>query len=108
MEVIATVALEGAQVVGATELAPELLEEGPAVLRRLGPGLPHEVGPVVLNHRVVVEERVVHVEEEDDVSTRAHGRSDSARGFDSMAHQACWSRSRISLRASAGPSLPAA
>lgn len=60
------VALERAEVVGVTEFGAQLLEEGPIVLRAFGADFAFEVAFEVGGDAVVVEQRVVHVEQEDD------------------------------------------
>ena len=61
------VALQGAEVVGVAELGPQLLEDRPVVGAAVGADLGVEVPAQVLGDPIVVEQRVVDVEEEDDV-----------------------------------------
>jgi hypothetical protein len=56
--------LEGAEVVGVPELLAQLLEDLPVVLLELVTEVRDEVRAKILDDAVVVEERVVHVEEE--------------------------------------------
>ena len=81
------VPLQGAEVVGVAQLAPERLEDRPVVIGGPGAGLAHEGGVVVALGRVVVEQRIVHVEEEHDVLARHHEPSDLGRAFDAIGHQ---------------------
>jgi hypothetical protein len=58
------VALEGAQVVGVPELPPQLLEELEVLFGGAGAHLAVEIAPEIGDNAVVVEQRVVDVEEE--------------------------------------------
>ena len=61
------VPLQGAEVVGVAELVPELLEQLPVVAAAVLADLGVEVRAQVGGDAVVVEQRVVDVEQEDDV-----------------------------------------
>jgi hypothetical protein len=60
----ATVALQGPQVIRVTKLGSHMFEEAPVMLRALDAHLTIEVGVQVGDDTVVVEQRVVHVEQE--------------------------------------------
>src|SRR5207253_322771 len=72
--VLDPVALQRAQVVGVAELGAEVLEDGPVACFGLGTDLAPEIAPQVRGDAVVVDERVVDVEEEDDGARRCHPR----------------------------------
>ena len=64
-------ALEGAEVVGVTVLAPQLLEDGPVALLPFGAERVEQMALEVGDDRVVVEQRVVDVNQVNEVP---HGR----------------------------------
>src|SRR5512140_783157 len=66
VRVIETVALQGAEVIRVTQLGSQLLEDLPIAIPALGPELAREVRAQIVLHPIVVEQRVVAVEQEDD------------------------------------------
>ena len=64
--------LQRAQVVRVAQLAPQLLEDGPVSLLPLAPDLPLEVSLEIGPDVIVVDEGVVHVDEEHDGMARGH------------------------------------
>jgi len=71
------VPLEGTKVVGVAELRPQLLEDLEIVVRAPGTDLAYQVALEVHNDTVVVEQRVVHVQEEDHGMARGHPQAQS-------------------------------
>ena len=59
-------ALERAEIVGIAKLLPDRLEMPPVAVRRL-PEQAAQMRPQVIGHAVVVEQRVVDIQQEDDV-----------------------------------------
>jgi len=70
--VLDPVVLERAQIIRVAQLGPQLLEEGPVPLLALLAHLDRQESLQVGSDGVVVEERVVHVEEEHDAGRSAH------------------------------------
>ena len=60
------VTLQGAQVIGVAEFLSQLLEDRPVALLRIGADLARQMAPQVVGYAVVVEQRVVDVEQEHD------------------------------------------
>jgi Acetokinase family len=72
MQVLRPVALQRAKVIGISELAPQLFKDFPvSVARHRAVGLLEVLAQMGL-HAIVVDQRVVHVEQEDDVGRFAH------------------------------------
>src|SRR5664279_6111180 len=94
------VTLQRAEVVGVSELAAQLFQDGPVPVAAGGPELTREVLAEVLFHAVVVEQRVIAVEEKDDVIWRRYGVSSSSMGLCQPPSAA------MSASASLGPQLP--
>ena len=65
--------LQCAQVVRIAEFATEVLEDSPIILRGLMAELAPDMTPEVFDDAVVVEQRVVHVEKENDFAPRKNG-----------------------------------
>src|ERR1035438_1239271 len=63
MRVLASVTLQGAQIVGVTKRGSQALEDSPVTPRPLGADLALEVFGEISDDAVVVEQRVVHVEQ---------------------------------------------
>jgi len=68
---LGAIALERAKVVGVAELGAQLLEQLPVAPIAVGSERLDEMTPEVLDHRVVVEQRVVDVEKEHGLSHRS-------------------------------------
>ena len=66
MRVLAAATLQGAQIIGVTKPGSQLLESGPVTPRPLGPDLALEIFAEVGDDLVVIEQRIVHVEEKND------------------------------------------
>lgn len=66
VRVVGPVALQCAQVVGVPELGPQLLEDRPAAPLPLGADLALQMAFQIGGDPVVVEQGVIHVEQEDD------------------------------------------
>ncbi len=58
------IALQGAQVVGIAKLDPQLLEDRPVPIAVRGAELAFEMAPEIVLYPVVVEQRIVAVEQE--------------------------------------------
>jgi hypothetical protein len=98
------IALQRAEVVDVTELGAELLEDRPVALGARSTEFALEMLPQVGDDPVVVEQRVVDIEQEDDARARdAHG------GHRSFAPSVCQPpSSAISSSAARGPHEPRA
>jgi hypothetical protein len=79
------VALQGAEVVCITELGPKLLENFPVAPLALLTEPVGQVAPQIGDHRVVVEQRVVDVDEKDDVVRRSHAWVSTSGGQGALA-----------------------
>jgi len=77
------VSLEGAEVVGVTEFRVQLLENLPVLSLARESGFSFEIPPKIDRHSIVVEERIVDIEQEDDVLCLR------------LAHPPRWSWSRL-------------
>ena len=66
------IALQRAQVVGVAQLAPQLFENRPVPLLPLASDLALEVAPEIGRDVIVVDQRVVDVDQEDDPMARGH------------------------------------
>ena len=66
------VALQRAQVVGVSEFAPQLFKNLPVPVAGGDPICPFEVLAQMDLHAIVVDERVVDVEQEDDIGRFGH------------------------------------
>src|SRR6266568_8249493 len=62
--------LQSAEVIRIAQLGPQLLENSPIFLRSLRANLAGEVALQISCHSVVIQQRVVYVEQEDDASRR--------------------------------------
>jgi hypothetical protein len=82
--VLDAVALEGAEVVGVAQFGAQLFEDDPVAPGALAPYLALQEAPEVAGDPVVVEQGVVHVEEEDHVA-RPHQKSLQVRPAPSAA-----------------------
>ena len=72
MRIFLSAKLQGAQIIGVTKSGSRLLENGPVTLRPLGTNLALEVFGQVGDDAVVVQQRIVNVEKEDNFdSTRS-------------------------------------
>src|SRR5690242_18247416 len=67
MQLLATVALQGAKIIDIAELRSQLLEALTVAIARLRPIADGEVMPQVGLNVIVVEQGVVHIEQEDKV-----------------------------------------
>src|SRR5207253_9689654 len=67
VEVLQAIALQGAEIVGVSELGAQLLEDRPVAVAAGAAELALQIGAEIGLHGVVVEERVVHVEQERDL-----------------------------------------
>src|SRR5262245_46702556 len=67
------VALQRTEVVGVAQFRAKLLEDLPVAPLAVGPRRLQEMTPQIGDHRVVVEQRVVDVEQKDDVAHAASG-----------------------------------
>ena len=67
-----SISLQRAQVVRVAQLRPQLFEEGPVSLLPFVPDLLLEVTLEIGRDVIVVDERVVHVDQEDDRMSRGH------------------------------------
>src|SRR5664279_6629989 len=94
------VTLQRPQVVCVAKLAAQLFENRPVPVPARGPELTREVIAEVLFHAVVIEQRVVTVEQEDDVVRRGHFVLPSGAGLCQP------SDSATSASACLGPQLP--
>ena len=63
---LGSVALQGAQIISISELDEERLEDRPVPVARRRAELPLEMAPEVVLDAIVVQQRVVDVDEEDD------------------------------------------
>src|SRR5215475_12403128 len=72
MQVLSPVALQRAEVIGISEFASELFKKFPVSIARRGAVALFEVLTQMRLHAIVVDQRVIHVEEEDDVGRLAH------------------------------------
>ena len=68
MRILDSVALEGAELVGVPELNAELLEDRPVTFLCSGANLARQMAPQVIGHTVIVEQRVVDVEQKHDLA----------------------------------------
>jgi hypothetical protein len=66
MRILASVTLQGAQIIHVTKFCAQLFENGPVALRPFWADLALEKSPQVGDDAVVVEQRVVNVEQEND------------------------------------------
>ena len=66
------IALQRAQVVGVPELTPQFFEHGPVSLLPLAADRALEVALEIRGDVIVVDQRVVHVDQEDDLMARGH------------------------------------
>src|SRR5262245_19317610 len=64
------ISLQSAEVIRVAQFCPQLLENVPIFLRSLGADLADEMGLQICCHSVIVQQRVVYVEQEDDASRR--------------------------------------
>src|SRR5262249_22290201 len=62
--------LQGAKVIGVTQFGPQLLKNPPIFLRSVGTKLAGEMALQICCNFVVVQQRVVYVEQEDNTSRR--------------------------------------
>ena len=67
MRILAPVSLQRAQIIGITEFAPQLLEEAPVTLRVVGTDLAFKVTLEIGRDSIVVEQCIIHVEQENDL-----------------------------------------
>src|SRR5882724_9552808 len=104
LRVLGPVALERAEVVAIAELDEERLENRPVPLTTRGAELPLEMALEVVLNPVVVQQRVVHVDQEDDGGGGhdAAAREASGRGISISPNRAdAWVRSRNDGKADA-------
>jgi len=66
------ISLQRAQVVRVAQLGPQLFEDSPVSLLPLASDLALEVALEIGRDVIVVDERVVHVDQEDDRMSRGH------------------------------------
>src|SRR5262249_6709780 len=72
IRVLEPIAFQRAEIVCVADLASQLLEDRPVPIARGRAICPREMVAQVGLHAIIVEERVVHVEQEDDCRRRAH------------------------------------
>jgi len=89
-----SVALQRAQIVGIPELLTQLLEELPVPATGLLPHIGVEMPTQVVCNAVVVEQRVVDIEEHDDVHLDLHASSTEGRTVNANSSSGVMSRSR--------------
>src|SRR5262249_6952282 len=73
VQVLNPIALERPKIVGVSELAPQIFKNLPIAVARGAPVCLLEMFAQMPLHAIIVEERVVDVEQEDDVGSFAHG-----------------------------------
>src|SRR3989475_4180082 len=66
------IALQGTEIVCVTQLGPQFLEDGPVPLLRLAPDLALEVSLEVRGDAIVVEQRVVDIEQKGNRASFRH------------------------------------
>src|SRR5689334_13913039 len=89
------ITLQGAKIVGVAELGAELLEDGPVVVPASRAEALLEMPAEVGLNRIVVDERVVDVEEEDGFG-RGHSRFTPLRLTVGAMTNLCWATIRLS------------
>ena len=78
--VLNPVLLERAEIVGVSELGPQLLEDIPVEHRPLGSKGVIQVPPEVTLYSIAIEEGVINIEQEDKVVGCCHGATSCTRG----------------------------
>src|SRR4029079_17696919 len=78
--IFAPVALQRAQVVGVAQLGAQLFEDRPVPVPPCGAELALEMVSEIILHAVVVEQRVVHVQQEHHLVCRCHSTTASGAG----------------------------
>src|SRR5947207_12136474 len=102
VRVFAAVTLQGAEIIRVAQLVSQAFEDVPITARPLGANFPFQMAPQVGGDAIVVEQRVVHVEKENDLAWRVHGFAPAP--FRTAA--ACCSSKAFSHRAIAMVAMP--